>query len=418
VGDCVRIARRARRPLLVTSDGYNATTPSEQLGVRSESELVDADEAVTAGGAGDEPLTVGFLHLGSERSGIHQDGRMLATRLRERPGVRVVECAVDVTDAGLAGLRKLMRAARALAVADVTIVPYSPNRLWAPGRTHLVQLALTLLAVSRTVTVVHDVYPSRPWRSRNWWALATCALLSRAVVFHEQHELATLETVPRRGRLFRIPLPVEAMSLPPRSGARAQLGVGEASAVLGMVGWIHPRKNCERAVQVLARLPEDAQLWLIGSATPDAKSYCRRLKQLAGDLGVADRLSITGYVSDDELRCRLAATDVALVPYTAISASASLSTLIGARRPVLASDLTVTRELHELAPDAIRLGDDPGVIAELVESVLADPPGETAFAPLLRARSPEAVTDCFERLCREVSRRVRCPGGHPEPRLA
>ena len=95
--------------------------------------------------AGREPLTVGFLHLGSERSGIHQDGRKLATRLRERPGMRVVECGVDVTDAGLAGLRRLVRAARALAIADVAIVPYSPNRLWAPGPTHLVQLALTLL---------------------------------------------------------------------------------------------------------------------------------------------------------------------------------------------------------------------------------------------------------------------------------
>lgn len=380
--------------------------------------FLDADGAVTDGEAGREPLTVGFLHLGSERSGIHRDGRMLATRLRERPGVRAVECAVDVTDGGLAGLRKLMRAARALAVADVTIVPYSPNRLWAPGRTHLVQLVLTLLTVSRTVTVVHDVYPSRRWRSRNWWALTACALLGRAVVFHEQHELATLRTVPRRGRLLRIPLPVETMSLPPRSGARARLGVSESAPVLAMVGWIHPRKNCQRAVQVLARLPEDAQLWLIGSATPDAKSYCRQLEQLAGDLGVADRLSITGYVSDDELRCRLAAIDVALVPYTAISASASLSTLIGARRPVLASDLAVTRELQQLSPYAIRLGDEPKAIAELVESVLADPPGETAFAPILRARSPEVVADCFERLCRRVRRRAGCAAGHPESRLA
>jgi glycosyltransferase involved in cell wall biosynthesis len=353
-------------------------------------------------------MTIGFLHLGSERGGIHQDGRKLATQLRERPGVRVVECAVDISDAGVAGLHRLMRAARALAASDVVIVPYSPNRLWAPGRTHLVQLVLTLLALPRTVTVVHDVYPSRRWRSRNWWALTACALLSRAIVFHEQHELATLETVPRRGHLFRIPLAVETVSLPSRSHARAQLGVSESAPVLGMVGWIHPRKNCERAVEVLARLPEDAQLWLMGSATPGADAYCQSLVRLAGDLGVADRLSITGYVGDTELRRRLAAIDVALVPYTAISASASLSTLIGARRPVLASDLAVTRELHEMAPSAIRLADDSAMLAELVESVLADPPGETAFAPILRTRSPEAVADGIERICREGARKAGC----------
>jgi glycosyltransferase involved in cell wall biosynthesis len=354
--------------------------------------------------AGPEPVTIGFLHLGSDRGGIHRDGRMLAGQLREHPGVRVVECTVEVTGGGLAGLRMLVRAARALRVADVTIVPYGPNRLWASGGTHLLQLAVTLLALSRPVTILHDVYPPRRWRSRNWWALTTAGLLSRAVVFHEGHELGTLMAVPHRGRLSRIPLPVGAMSLPPRPDARAQFGLTESTVVVGMVGWIHPRKNCERAIEVLARLPEDSQLWLVGSTTPDAEAYRRELERLAEDLGVADRLTVTGYVDNDELLRRLAAVDVALVPYTAISASASLSTLIGARRPVVASDLAVTRELHELVPHAIQLADDPEAISELIASIVADPPDETAFAPILRVRSPQAVADRFERICREVAR--------------
>jgi glycosyltransferase involved in cell wall biosynthesis len=348
-------------------------------------------------------VTVGFLHLGSDRSGIHQDGRALAMALNERPGVRVVEWAIDVTQGGVASLRALLGARRALAAADVTIVSYSPNRLWAAGHTHLVQLVLTLLVLPRPVTVLHDVYPSRRWRSRNWWALTASGLLSRAVVYHEEHEMATLRAIPRRGRLSRVPLAVEAISLPPRSRARAQLGVSESAVVLGMVGWIHSRKNCERAIEVLARLPENAQLWLVGSATPDAEAYCRGLTRLAADLGVGDRLSITGYVGDDELGCRLAAIDVALAPYAAISASASVSTLLGARRPVIASDLAVTRELHQMAPHAIRLADDLGEITRLVESVAADPPGETAFAPILQARSPQAVAERFERICRDAA---------------
>ena len=169
------------------------------------------------------------------------------------------------------------------------------------------QLVLTLLAVSRPITVLHDVYPSRRWRSRNWWALTACALLSRAVVFHEQHELPTLAAVPRRGRLFRIPLAVEAMSLPREVPRARELGVSRVRRGARDGGWIHPRKNCERAVEALSRLPGDAQLWLIGSATSDAHAYRDRLEQLAAELGVADRLRITGYVGDDELRCRLAA---------------------------------------------------------------------------------------------------------------
>lgn len=374
-----------------------ARSPSAQLGETS------AAGATTEGDAVREPLTVGFLHLGSDRNGIHQDGRALAMALAERPGVRVVESAVDVTQGGMASLRTLLGARRPLAAADVTIVSYSPNRLWAGGRAHLVQLVLALLVLYRPVTVLHDVYPSRRWRSRNWWALTACGLLSRAVVFHEQHEMATLRTIPRRGRLARVPLAVKAISLPPRSRARAQLGVSGSAVVLGMVGWIHTRKNCERAIEVLARLPEDAQLWLVGSATPDAETYCRGLTQLAADLGVGDRLSITGYVGDEELHCRLAAIDVALAPYTAISASASVSTLLGARRPVIASDLAVTRELHHIAPDAIRLADDPAEITRLVEMVATDPPGETAFTPILQARSAQAVAEQFEHICRDAA---------------
>jgi glycosyltransferase involved in cell wall biosynthesis len=373
--------------------------------VPSPAPSINADDAAIEDAIGREPLTIGFLHLGTEQGGIHRDGRMLATRLSERAGLRAVECAVDVTGGGVAGMRRLLGAARALAGADVTIVPYSPNRLWAGGRTQLAQLALALLALSRPVAVLHDVYPSRPWRSRDWWALAICALLSRAVVVHEEHELTTLEPVPRGGRVFRVPLATEAMSLPPRSRARAALGVSESAVVLGMVGWIHRRKNCERAIQVLARLPEGAQLWLIGAATPDATSYCEELTKLADDLGVADRLTITGYVSDDELHCRLAAIDLALAPYSAIAASASVSTLIGARRPVVASDLAVTRELHDMAPEAIRLADDAEAMARLVESVLADLPGDVAFTPILRARSPEAVATSFERICRTAVRK-------------
>jgi hypothetical protein len=103
-----------------------------------------------------------------------------------------------------------------------------------------------------------------------------------------------------------------------------------------------------------------------------------------------------------------------MVPYTAISASASLSTIIGARRPVVASDLAVTRELHELAPAAIRLSNEPEIIAELVESVLTHPPGEAAFAPNLSARSPEATAESFERICREVGLRGSSAAGQPE----
>jgi glycosyltransferase involved in cell wall biosynthesis len=334
---------------------------------------------------------------------------MIAGEVASQADARLMEHDADLAQNGLRGLREAWRVVRHMRHADVTIIPYGPYRMWASRGWQLPQLLVIHLGLRRrTVTVLHDAYPPESrWRSE-WWALAIGAVISGALVVHGEHERAKLRRIPRAGRAAVIPIFIEERSLPSRAEARRRLGISEACLVLAMIGWIHPRKNCELAIRTLAKVGGDARLWLVG-ATPDrTDEYLESLHALARDLGVADRVQQTGFVSETELDLRLAAADIGLCPYHDISASASLSTLLAARRPVIATDLPVTRELRELAPEGVVIADglDTDCFAEAVSRVLSHPPAADSFDALLEARSLAATARAYRAGLSGVARSV------------
>jgi glycosyltransferase involved in cell wall biosynthesis len=348
---------------------------------------------------------IGFLHLGSAQGGINRYGRILAEAMRARGDVEVVERSADATNGGPRGLRGLVRAVAALSGTDATVVQYSRYRLWAPGPWRLVQLAVVhMLLRGRAVVVLHDV-PKRPGDGgrAEERALRLNLLLAGAAVVHGREERDRLRTRRRRCRLVTMPHFIEPRALPARDDARRRMGVEPGETVLGMVGWIHPRKNHAAAVETLATLGQPARLWLIGAPTPGAERYVDELMATARRNGVEDRVEITGYLSDADLDVRLAAVDVALCPYLDASASGSLATLLAARRPVVASDLPAFREQHAQAGPLVRLVDPPSParLAAAVRDALRAPP---AMSPHGTAdHSPGAIAGRY----RDVALRGR-----------
>lgn len=348
-----------------------------------------------------QPVCIGVLHLGPRESGINRDGRTLASELRLLPRVLVIEHEARLDGGGLVSVSSAFGALRKLRVADVTLVPYSCHRLWARGRLRLVQLAMVHLGLRRrTVTVLHDLYAPKSRRELEWWALTVCSMLSRGFVIHGEHERSALATIPGSRLVAAIPLPLESRSLPERLGARSALGVGDDVPLLGMLGWIHPRKNCEVAIRALSHLSANTRLWLIGSPPDGDEHYLRRLRALAVELGVDQRVDITGYLSETALEQRLAAIDVGLCPYRDAAASASISTLLGARRAVVCSDLPLTREFRTAAPSVVTISEnlEPEAFAAAIRSVFIRPPGEDAFEVILDDRSPAAVADAYRQI--------------------
>jgi glycosyltransferase involved in cell wall biosynthesis len=110
-------------------------------------------------------------------------------------------------------------------------------------------------------------------------------------------------------------------------------------------GWVDPIKQPDELVRVLAalRARTPVRLAFVGEAQPSQRDA---LMSLAGGLGCADALTITGFVDDDAYRMWLAraACVVLLRRQVHGEGSAALTDAIGAGRPVV-TNLTTAAEL-------------------------------------------------------------------------
>ena len=203
--------------------------------------------------------------------------------------------------------------------------------------------------------------------------------------------------MPHADRARVIPHFIESRSAVPREEARRALNVDAEARIAGVLGWIHPRKHYELAVRLLAQLEPEFQLWLIGAPPDRNREYLTSLKKLSQELGVADRMTVTGYVDEDELALRIAALDVGLCPYRDASASGSMSTLLSARRPIVASDFALAAELAHVAPTAITLvaDTDTGAYRKAVIDIAGAAPPASAFDFILAQRSPGTVASQY-----------------------
>jgi glycosyltransferase involved in cell wall biosynthesis len=126
-------------------------------------------------------------------------------------------------------------------------------------------------------------------------------------------------------------------------------------------------------------MPDDAVMIYAGGPVA-GRSYVYDLAtSKARDLGLGDRFRITGYLSDEDLETWIAATHLAILPFTDLSASGSLSSWISAGKPMLVSDLPGFREYARRVPGAVNffkpteawpLG---AAISELLATPLPDP---------------------------------------------
>ncbi len=357
-----------------------------------------------------------LVHLGDPRTGIHRYGRAIARGLRDHHDVEVSEldARFDRPSRGQA-LRCVLAAAWAARRADAVIVQYTPYHLWSGRGTRIAQVALLHLACRRrTVVVLHDVYRTATkgrLPDAETATLAVHLLLAGAVVVHRDEERERLAGLPGVRRIGVIPLVVEPTPAAARGAARAAYGLGRDDFVTAVLGWIHPRKGHALALESLARLPDDVQLWFLGApAPPDGAALLADLSDLAARQGVTDRLTVTGYLSDAELQCRLGAVDLALCPFSDASSSASLATWLGSRRPVVASDISVMREHAALAPDAISLtpvGSARALAADIDSARRRPAVSARAFDTILEARSPMRIAGRYAEVCRQIgSRRV------------
>jgi glycosyltransferase involved in cell wall biosynthesis len=165
-----------------------------------------------------------------------------------------------------------------------------------------------------------------------------------------------------------------------RAAARRALGVPDTLSLVVAVGNLYPVKDHATLVRALARLP-DARVAIAGRGDEET-----RLRELAAELGVADRLHLLG-LRDDVDRV-LAAGDVFVQPSLSEGLPLAVLEAMAAGLPVVAtrvggvSEAVRDGETGYLVPPA-----DPPSLADALAKVLAADDRGAALGARGRARA-------------------------------
>jgi glycosyltransferase involved in cell wall biosynthesis len=116
--------------------------------------------------------------------------------------------------------------------------------------------------------------------------------------------------------------------------------------LLTIFGYVAPNKGYELALEVLPSLPQDVALVIAGGArTPDMEPYQAQVRARIEASGLADRVVLTGFLSDEDVAEAMEASEIVFVPHTQATGSYSVTLPISHGRPILASDLDCFREV-------------------------------------------------------------------------
>jgi hypothetical protein len=208
-----------------------------------------------------------------------------------------------------------------------------------------------------------------------------------------------------------MPLVGSAVAADPEPGRdfRRRWGIPADRPLLASVGFQTRIKRTGTALAALAR-PELAgvHLLVVGEVSPEL-DYAAE----AARLGVAGRLTVTGFVGFDELEAAIAASDLCLnLRYpTAGETSASLLRILAAGRPAVVSDHGQFAELPEEAALRVPLGapeEEAAALAGTVAELLAAPGrlramGEAARLYVAREHDPAAAARALAAACAELA---------------
>jgi len=357
-------------------------------------------------------MRVAFLTSWNERCGIAEYSRRLVHALRERVEVELVPATFIRSP-------KAVYAAmgQALNAGEVAHVQHSYAFF---GGMHPLRCGWGALAgaVRRPLLLtVHelDLRPTGAYSLPPALEIAYKRRFNRAVFLHPAvrgwlvHAAELRDALVDLGapedrvtcRPLPVALPEEIREAPSRSGSLRL----EGKRALVILGFLARRKGYDLALEALGQLPPE--FVLVAAGGPHAADAGRTeawLRETAARLGVADRLRITGYLSEAELEAVTADAEVVLAPFREMSASASLNYALARRKPVIASDLPQNRGL-----DCVRLftTGDAGALAAAIREVSGSPARKRELAEAagryVAAHSYEALAEETVRLYQELA---------------
>jgi glycosyltransferase involved in cell wall biosynthesis len=163
--------------------------------------------------------------------------------------------------------------------------------------------------------------------------------------------------------------------------------------VVAYAGHLYAWKGVDVLLEAIARVPE-ADALIVGGheREPDFE----RVRTLARNLGIMDRVTFTGLVDPPRVRALLSRATMLALPNPASAISTRFTSplklfeYMAAGRPIVASDLPAFREVLVPGETAVLVPPgDPAALADGLRSVIADP----ALGARLAAAARAAVRD-------------------------
>jgi len=240
-------------------------------------------------------------------------------------------------------------------------------------------------------------WSERPRARRQILAAANQAAGMLAVSLAMASDMAALGMPAERITVHYTGLDHERFRPVERRLARAALaGIPADGPLLVCTGALIARKGQALVIAALARLP-DARLALAGAGEDE-----HRLRVLAAELGVAERVHFLGVVRHDALARLLAAADAMVLPSVSEGLANAWIEALACGAPLVISDSGGAREVvHDSSAGRI-VERDPEAIAAALASLLADPPGQSEVAANAAGfswqRNAETLADHWRRL--------------------
>lgn len=168
--------------------------------------------------------------------------------------------------------------------------------------------------------------------------------------------------------------------------------------LLASVGALIPRKGQSFAIEALARPGlESTHFALAGAGEDDA-----RLRGLAADLGLADRVHFLGQVDHARLPALLSAADAMVLPSASEGLANAWIEALACGTPLVIPDIAGAREVVKSASAGRIAARAAGAIAEAVLDLLADPPSQADVAANAAEFSWETNAERLEEHYREI----------------
>jgi polysaccharide biosynthesis protein PslF len=211
-------------------------------------------------------------------------------------------------------------------------------------------------------------------------------------------------------RLKLIPIGSNIPVAPPddfeRERWRARLGIQPTQTLLAYFGLSSRNKGLDTLLRALARLPEDVRLLVIGGAAtaPEDRAFATEVDRLIGELGLTQRLTITGQCPAREASAHLLAADIAALPFVdgaSFRRGSLLAALAHGLPTVTTSSVEPRAESREL-PEPHSVLDSRFSLLDLAdgENVLLVPPADHV-----------ALAGAIERLAGDTALRATLAAG-------